>query len=63
MEIIFNCKAEKNGPEFRDKLCEQLKGNPDFVESNIVVSDIEEHLIGLYISQNCTTDPTIHIDL
>ena len=59
MHIVFHCK---NGPALRDSICEQLVGNQDFINNNIVVSDIEPNMIGLYVSSDCTTDPEIHIN-
>ena len=63
MTILFNCQYEKNGPEFRDMLCKQLKGNPDSINSKIIVSDVDENLIGLYVSPDFQSDPQIVIDL
>lgn len=63
MTILFNCRAAKNGPEFCEMLCKVLEENQDFINSNIVVSNVDTHLVGLYISPKCKSDSMVIINL
>lgn len=60
-EITIVCENEKEQERLGNHIHEQLRGNKDYIDSNIVLNIDTKNIIKLYIFEECKERPTITI--
>lgn len=62
-EIIIKCGSSEEMCKIRDKIHDQLVGNIDYIDSNIVLNDgcVDENSVWLGIFKECKEVPDIKI--
>lgn len=61
MKITIECSDEKEQMNIGNYIHEQLVGNKDYIDSNILLNIDVENTIRLYIFKECEEIPTISI--
>ena len=60
-EITIVCENEKEQERLGNHIHEQLRGNQDYIDSNIVLNIDTKNIIKLYVFEECKERPTITI--
>ena len=61
MHIIIRTKDEKEKMKIANSIHNQLVGNKDYIDCNIILNDYYENEINLYIFNECENIPNIVI--
>lgn len=59
MEITIKVNDEKEQLRIGNSIHEQLVGNKDYIDSNIILNIDEENIIKIYIFNECESVPNI----
>lgn len=64
-QITIKTDTEESKAEVLEKVHNQLKGNQDYIDCNIVLNDdnlgTDDHLVNLYIFEEATNVPEIKL--